>query len=330
MTSRRQQAVTHPEKLGFLAFLREIERSHPDKPRIGRNTHLSEETVTPRQDPFLAFPGSEIAAVETGPEGQITLLTRVFGLFGPQGPLPLHLSVEMQRKARQDGETAPFVAFANLLTSRFLQLLFRVWSDSRAITQLDHPVEDRFQTYLGAFMGLASPALRTHAAEAGFGISTLPLSGIIGARVRSPVRLRQILEHVLNLPLTIEENVPMWLRFEAEDRTAIGRQAASLGEDCVLGQETPSINDRIRIHLDCPDLATYQQFLPGQPGLRQIAAICNFYLGTEIDVEIAPALRGDAFPAMALDGSCALGWTAWMDCTPDATIWRRDALFQPE
>jgi type VI secretion system protein ImpH len=326
--SRRMQAMDRPGQLGLLAFLREVERSAPDRPRIGRATRLAEETVSLRQDPHMSFPESEVQEVASLPNGRIEVVSAAFGFFGPQGPLPLHLTVDLMREADGSGP-APYARFAQMLGARFGQLLFRAWSDARAITQYDHPGDDRFQTYLGAFMGLASPALRHKAAEAGFGVSTLPLSAVIGARVRSPVRLQQIVEHLLKMPFTVEENVPMWLSFEPEDQNRLGERGVTLGSDCLLGSRSMSVNDCIRLHVDCPDLATYRAFMPGNAGFRQVLAVCDVMLGVETAVELVPGLPADAVPAAALDGQAALGWTAWMDPPPAAPgAWRRDAEFE--
>ena len=324
--TRRELAAEAPGRLGLLAFLREVERSFPDRPRIGRNTRLAEETVLLRQEPHVAFPAAEVERVAEGPHGRLEVWTAALGFYGPQGPLPLHLTVDLMREAARDGGVSPHARFAQMLAARFGQLLFRVWSDARAITQFDHPGDDRFQLYLGAFMGLASPALRDRAARAGFGISTLPLAGVVGARVRGPVRLEQILAHLLGIPFTVEENVPLWLVFEGEDQNRLGRRRAVLGGDCLLGAGTVGVNECIRLHVDCPDLAAYRAFLPGQAGFRQVAAVCGIYLGVETVAELVPRLPAAAVPAAALDGRAALGWTAWV-APQGGDGWRADAVF---
>lgn len=325
--SRRDLALDAPGRLGLLAFLREVERSAPDRPRIGRNERLADETVTLRQDPHVSFGEAEVDRVIEAPGGRLEVVSAAFGFFGPQGALPLHLTVDLMREGGEDGP-APYARFAQIIAARFGQLLFRAWSDARAITQFDHPGDDRFQTYLGAFMGLASPALRAKASRAGFGVSTLPLAAVVGARVRGPVRLQQIVEHLLKMPFVVEENVPMWLIFEPEDQNRLGQQGAKLGSDCLLGGRSMSVNDCIRLHVDCPDLATYRAFMPGGAGFRQVLAVCDVCLGVETAVQLVPALPRTAVPPAALDGTAALGWTAWMapGAGGDGT-WQRDAVF---
>ena len=44
-SARRKALKADPTQFGFLALLREIERSRPDLPRIGRNRTLRDEAV---------------------------------------------------------------------------------------------------------------------------------------------------------------------------------------------------------------------------------------------------------------------------------------------
>jgi len=325
---RRAALRAAPEGFGFLAVLREFERGAPDKPRIGRNTTLGQEIVTLGQDPFLAFPDSNISSF-VEPAGRAPRMRANFlGYFGPQGALPLATTVEVyQWHLRRDDA---FVRFADLFAGRFQQLFFRVWSDARAITQFDHGSDDRFQHYLGAVLGLASPALRGRGTVPDMAI--LPVAGLGMGRVRSAVRLRQLLEKVLGADIHVDEHMPMWMAFEPGDLTRVGMQGATLGRDARIGSRVQGVNEKIRLTVRTASVPEYESFLPGGGNFARLADLVRRYLGPEIEVEIAPALPADRVPPARLGGStgrgAALGWTAWMAPPPaEPGNYRSDAAF---
>lgn len=188
--THRDALRARPMAFGFLALMREFERTNPDKPRIGRNGSLAEEAVTLGQQPFLAFPDTNVASLEEVEGRPPRVRSHFLGYFGPQGALPLNTTVEVHQWFLARDEA--FVRLADMFTGRFQQLFFRAWSDARGITQFDHDLDDRFQTYPGAFTGLASPALKNRGQVPD--MARLPLAGLTMGRVKSPVRLRQLLE----------------------------------------------------------------------------------------------------------------------------------------
>ncbi|SEH58299.1 type VI secretion system baseplate subunit TssG [Paracoccus alkenifer] len=293
------------EGAGFLALLRRLERENPDRPRIGRSARLADDIVEIGQDPQLGFPTAEIAPGGDGPGGRIRLRAQFMGYFGPQGALPLNTTEEVMRW-QQQGEDG-FVRFADLFAGRFYQLFFRAWSDAHPISQHDRPDEDRFARYVAAVAGTGSPAFMDHD---GFpDIARLPLVSIFGGRVRSAVRLRQMLERHFRLSVAVEEHVPAWLEFEPDDMRGLG-MGGVLGRDMYLGARLRSVNEKICIHLHLPDADHYRDFLPGRPRHSRLAELVFWYLGRSYEVELALTLPPDRVPAAQLGRSAALGWLA--------------------
>lgn len=291
---------------GFLALLRRLERESGARPRIGRSTRRAQDIADIGQDPRLAFPAEDLAGVGTdGPRPRIR--AQFMGFFGPQGALPLNTTEEVLRW--QDAGEDAFVAFTDMLSARFYQLFFRAWSDAHAITQHDRPDQDRFQSYVGAVAGIGSPAFRQH--DDFPDIARLPLVPVFGGRVRSGVRLRQLLAGHFGVPVMVQEHVTSWLEFEPGDMRGLGRGGA-LGRDSYLGARLQSVNEKICIRLDLPDAETYRGFLPGQPRHGQLAALVYWYLGKCLDVDLALGLPRDRIPAATLGRDAAIGWLAAM------------------
>ncbi len=291
---------------GFLAALRRIERESPHRPPIGRSRRLSEETVRLGQDPELAFPASELSRAETNPGALPDLRAQFIGFFGANGALPLGTTEEAHRW-NASGENA-FAEFTDIFSTRFYQLFYRAWSDSHAITQFDHPGGDRFGSYVAALSGGGSPAFLDH--DGLPDMARLRLVSIFGGRVRSPVRLQQMLAHYFGLSVVVEEHVPARLEFDPEDYSRLGESGATLGRSTYLGAAVRSIGEKIRLHLRARNLAEYHSFLPGAANYGQLANLTFWYLGKTYDVELALSLPSSEVPPAQLGQSADLGWMA--------------------
>lgn len=294
------------ESAGFLAILRRIEQNNPSKPPIGRSHRLAEETVRLGQDPDLAFPVSEFSDTTQEKGGKPELRAQFMGFFGPNGALPLNTTEDVYRWTIE-GEDA-FVRFTDIFATRFYQLFFRAWSNNHAISQFDHPKGNYFSKYVAAVSGIGTPAYREH--DRFPDIARLPLVSIFGGRVRSPVRLQQMVTHYFQLPAEVEEHVPSWMEFDTDDISRLGESGGDLGRNTYLGARVRSVGEKIRIHLRAPTLDIYRSFLPDAENYGQLANLVFWYLGKTYEVEIALKLPATEIPAARLGQSADLGWMA--------------------
>ena len=91
-----------PYRHDFYETLRRIECLFPDRPRWGRAPRPVDEPIRLGQDPDLSFAPAPLAAFEPPHDGvPARLQVRLFGLLGPNGPLPLHLT-ELTRAERRE------------------------------------------------------------------------------------------------------------------------------------------------------------------------------------------------------------------------------------
>ncbi|MBX3567720.1 MAG: type VI secretion system baseplate subunit TssG [Rhizobiaceae bacterium] len=324
----RDELRSEPVLFDFFAVMREFERTSPDKPRIGKNGVLAEEIVSLGQDPFLEFPASNLTGYADTPSGVPKVRTRFLGYFGPQGALPLSTTVEAQNWSSQRDDS--FVHFTDIISNRFLQLFFRAWADARPIAQADRPRQDRFFDYLGSFTGAGTDAYRDrdHVPD----IAKVSLAGLTGSRIKSAVRLRQLVEDVLRVEAEVVERIGSWLVFEPSDQMALGARHSGLGVEAALGLRAYSINDKIRIRITADSLDQYRRFLPGGDLSDILADLVFYYLGHRYDFDVELGLDARLAPPARLGVSGELGWTCWMaPKAPDGDekIILRDARFDP-
>ena len=149
-----------PESFEFFEALRWLECAYPDKPRFGHSAKPAEDAVRLCQTPSLAFAPRTVERFEQQEDGKPPRMYGLFfGLFGPNAPLPLHLT-EYALDRKLNARDSTFIAFADIFHHRMLSLFYRCWADAQPTVQLDRPGEDRFSLYMGALVGLSTPNLQ--------------------------------------------------------------------------------------------------------------------------------------------------------------------------
>lgn len=306
--SYRDSLKATPGRFDLFRVLRDLERASPRRPRISDSNAIAEEVVVLAQDPFVAFPDSNIAAADETPDGRLRIYARFLGFFGPQGALPLATTAEAYDWLLHTDTS--FARFADIFGNRFRQLFFRAWSDARPIAQFDRPKEDRFFSYLAAFAGIGSPALRDR--DDVQDIAKVPFAGLVSSRIKSARRLAQLIRGVLHLDATVLERVGAWLQFEPSDLMAVGQRGSSLGADTFLGQRVYSIGDKFRVAIRTTSLEQYASLLPGAANADRLADLVFFYVGHRYEYDVELALAAPLAPPTRLGASGQLGWTSWI------------------
>src|SRR5688500_7477528 len=146
-----------PHRFSLFAALRLMERVYGDRPRLGESRRAAEDAIRLSQPPYLTFVPTELAGLQTSDEAIPRLEEYSFGLFGPNGPLPLHFTEVAYERQRQLNDPT-FSDFINFLQHRLIALFYRAWAESDPATSHDRPDSDRFKLYLGALLGLGFDA----------------------------------------------------------------------------------------------------------------------------------------------------------------------------
>ena len=101
--------VERPAEHHLFQALRVIEAHYTDAPRLGESRRPREDKVRLGQEAELAFPPSTIADYTHGGGGPDRLTNRFFGLFGPNGPMPLHITEYVRDRRRNHRDRTLFV-----------------------------------------------------------------------------------------------------------------------------------------------------------------------------------------------------------------------------
>jgi type VI secretion system protein ImpH len=297
-----------PYRHDFYQTMRKLECLYREKPRWGHALRPVDEPVRLGQDPDLSFAPAALASFEAAPGSLPRLQVRLFGLFGPNGPLPTHLTEYARERLRHQNDPT-LCRFLDLFHHRFLALFYRAWAQAQPHVNHDRS-DDRFTAYVGSFIGLGPQTFRNR--------DTLPdlakffHVGALIRHVRNSEGLVHILQHFFRVPVRIEERVGHWMALGATERTYLARAGATLGGGAVLGERVWDRQHKFRISLGPLTLDQYESFLPGGAPLRKLVDWVRLYLCFELDWDVRLVLGRDEVPPMVLGRDGQLGWTSWL------------------
>ena len=316
-----------PWRHDFYAVLRRIERSFPERERIGDVAARRDEYLALGEQAYMDFPASTFAEAGRDGQGRLRLFVKFLGLLGPQGALPLATTEESYHWQLAHDDAFP--RFLDIFNHRFLQLFFRAWADSRPAAQHDRPDLDRFVAYVGSVAGLGSRPYQDLDSVPDAG--KLAHAGLSGAQAKSASRLRSLLAGLFDIEVEVEQFVGMWLAFDPADRSRLGRGHCGLGRDALVGASVYSVEDKFRLCIVARDIEQFSRFLPDGDRCEPLADAVLFYLGELFEWDVELALPVGQVRPLQLGRFGALGWSSWMAPNwnvPDGTL-RRDARFHP-
>ncbi len=302
-----------PWKYGFLASVRRLDTLRRDKPRTGRATQPKQDAVRFSQEPFMEFAPSTLSGLYRDEQSAAPRLAQRFlGLFGPDGPLPSHLTQYARSRERQARDPS-FARFCDMFHHRIVSLFYRAWSQAQPTVQFDRPEEDRFHVYVGALIGLGTESLKDK--DAMLHVSKLSFAGHLGSLPRHPEGLSSLLGDYFEVPVAIKEFIAHWLRIPRQDHLRLGLSGHNghLGRDTVIGERVWQRQDKFRVVLGPLDLEQYTAFLPTGKSFQALVAAVRNYAGVELLWEVNLVLKGADRPVTCLGKSGALGWTSWLE-----------------
>lgn len=298
-----------PEKHHLFHALRVLEGAYPDAPRLGEARRPREEQVRFGQEAELAFPPSTVRDFMP-PEGASPgrLTNRFFGLFGPHGPLPLHLTEFARGRLRQHRDPT-FVAFADMLTHRMMTLFFRAWRSGQPAPSFDRGEKDDVERKVAAIGGYHGDKLKD--LDALPDLAKRHFAGLLASGPKNAEGLVAMVSAFFGAKVRLKQFIGTWLELEPDDRWVLG-QRAGLGRTTSIGEKVWTRTDKFRLFIGPLSLDEYRRLLPGGTSLDRLRAIVRNYVGDALDWDVNLILRGDQVPPAILGQTVQLGQTGWI------------------
>ncbi|QXI28447.1 type VI secretion system baseplate subunit TssG [Pseudomonas vanderleydeniana] len=299
---------SEPWEYDFFQALRRIECESPHLPRFGHSLRLADDPLRLGQQLDCAFAPATLASM-TPAEGTAParLEQFFFGLGGPNGPLPLHITEYVRERQRNNADSTS-KRFLDVFHHRLLSLFYRAWAEARPTVSHDRPDDDYWSERLAALSGRGMPSLLRQGLIPA--TAKLHFSGHLAAQTRYPDGLKAILSEYFGLPVEIEEYVGQWL--ELPERSRLGVSASRLGVDFCLGRHVWDRQHKFRIRFGPLKLDEYMSLLPDAQPFHHLVAWVAEYLGHELDWDLNLVLEQPEVPRLQLNGQFRLGFNTWV------------------
>ena len=313
---------TQANRYDFYAALRQFECVFVDKPRLGHSLRSSEDMLRLEQEPSNLFAPSTLFSCQLDPDQHWHLRVLFFGLFGPHGALPHHLTEYLRERQRQEIDDQASLAFFNLFHHRLLSLFYRAWANKEPTVNRDRPESDRFDKYIGSFLGIATPELQN--------CDDMPddskryFAAYLGDSRNHASGLLALIRAFFRIPSQMDEFVGKWLAIPQEARSSLGQTfGTQLGIDTILGSHSWQCQYKFRLRLGPMSLVDYEHFFPGEQNLKRLKTIVRNYLGEELSWDLQLFLQKEQVPSSRLGQYGRLGLNLWLKNTK--TVFPHDA-----
>jgi type VI secretion system protein ImpH len=323
-----EEMAQRPFQFDFFRAIRLLEASLPPGQRLGKTLWPRDDAIRFGQVPSLSFAPSTLDSISRSEEGIPKLRVNFFGLFGPNGPLPLYLT-EHARDRLINAHDPTLVAFADVLHHRLLSLFYRAWAVNQKSVDLDRQEHSRFSVYFGSLFGFGTEGL--------FGRDSIPdraklyYSGRLVSQTRNAEGLQAIIQEFFGLPTEIQPFVGQWLQLPPGSECKLGatRDSGTLGRSAIIGSRIWECQLRFRIRLGPLGLADLMRMLPTTDAFRRLKDWVLNYLNRELAWDVQLVLRKDEVPSISLGKAGQLGWTTWLKSKPFAAD-AEDVILQGE
>jgi type VI secretion system protein ImpH len=302
----------NPYRYGFFQTVRRINCFYDNKPITGHSYKPVDDPIRFVQEPYAFFAPATIAGLEMdGPSPYPCLSQRFMGLFGPNGPLPLHLTEYARDRSRHHHDHT-LSSFANMFHHRVVSLFYAAWAQSQPVVQYDRPAEDRYAMYIGSLFGLGTPGLR--GVDAMHHVSKLGFAGHLSSLPRHVSGLVSLVKGYFDVPTQVQEFIAHWMKIPKDDLLHLGEGnlGGHLGQDTIIGERVWQRQDKFQLRLGPLSLEQYESFLPSGKSFDALVSAARSYVGMEFLWEVNLILRKEEKPATCLGKAGTLGWTSWL------------------
>lgn len=298
----------------FFQAVRLLETLYPERIPVGEGSDPSKVVVKFLGKTGLDFPPNEVDHVNPPThEGEAARMrVNIMSLAGALGPLP-HTYTEVLLERLKLSDTA-MRDFLDIFNHRLISLLYRVRKKMRLGFDFASPGKDPFTPYFFSLMGLGTRGLdkRFQFPER----CLLYYTGLLALKPRSMAGLESLATDFFGVPVRGKMYTGRWYNLEADQLTAIGSfgRNRSLGVNTVLGGKVWDQERAFRLIVGPLTFRQFEDFLPINPGFRNLCEITRFYTGDEFDFDVQLKLNAAEVPASRLSSRMGprLGWTSWL------------------
>jgi type VI secretion system protein ImpH len=305
-----------PYAFDFYAVVRLLQSRFPSYPRIGHSWSPQQDPVRFAQSPALDFAPATLEAMRRkDPSRPPVIYSRQFGLFGPNGPLPLCLTEYARERILHHGDPT-FAAFCNVFHHRLACFFFRAWADAQKTVDFDRPKDQHWSHFVGSLIGLGMDSLLER--DSVPDRAKLYFAGRLAQQNRNAEGLEAIVHDFFGVPTQVDTFVGRWLKLPAGSVCKLGmtRSAGSLGVNAIVGSRFWTCQLHFRLRLGPMSLSEYERLLPTGGSFKRLCDWVRQYVGDQFSWDATMVLAKDEVPKIQIGKAGRLGWTTWLKTKP--------------
>jgi len=305
-----EQIQEKPYQYNLFDVLRYVEATYSDTPRLGESLKVSDDPIFIRQQPSMAFAPATISKFIPGYKEQDQLFNFPYGVFGPNGPLPLHLTEYAYGRELQEGDDT-FSRFADVFHHRMISLLYRAWANTQPTIEMDKPKTNKFDQYVAAIAG-------TYVDDERLGDTSIHSkifrAGLFNQQTRSADGLETLLSDYFQVTFYVSQYSGGWLTLNKKDHFQLGAYgyANSLGKNSCLGSKVYDCQHKFTLTTEVLSFSKFERFLPSTESYKTLYELITEYVGITFEWDLTLKLKASETPHWSLGKEGRLGWTNWL------------------
>ncbi|AXJ05635.1 type VI secretion protein [Pseudomonas fluorescens] len=315
-----QRLRRDPQAFEWLQALLLLEREQPQADTLGSGTSPQAEALKLRGPLTPLFAASQIESLEENPGEPLTLNSPMFGLGGPDGPLPYAYQEWLQQRARAK-DHAP-AEFLDLFQHRLLSLLYKVMRKHRIALGFTTPGASPVQAQLRALTGLLPKSLQERQAIPDCAV--LACTALYADGRRSLAGFAAIVREQFSVAVELSAYEGAWREIPRASRSVMkaGGRNLQLGRSAVAGTRVWDEHAGIRLTLGPLPSTQASRFLPDGEAHPALASLAALYFGPDLDVKLVLLVRGAGPLQLGRQSPALLSWNGGLQRQPSLAVQR--------
>lgn len=301
--------IPYLHNMQLFALMRALENIYNTDRKIGDENRLNQTIFKFGQSAHLAFQSKQINIIKKT-DKYLKVDIKGFGLFGSNGPLPLHLTEYVYEKRVHHKDTT-LNDFVDIFHHRLISLFYKAWRNAQSIISLDGKSDTwQFSRYIGSSIGIADqqecqPDVSHY--------SKMYYSGYLLNKHMPVSHLKEILSKYFNVPVSIDENVGQWVD-ASEFSTVLSSQGSlPLGQGLLIGDKIFDATQKFRINVGPLSPEVYLKFLPNKSLSKKLIHWVEQFSRYQYQWDVKLIVDRDQIDQQTLgQNTIALGYTSWL------------------
>ena len=317
----KKRLLEKPKRFSFYQAVQLIESFNEAPVKIGKSGPPSKEAVRLRPSVGVSFPSSDIEEIreyedEETRRKKYLITTTFMGLYGVASPLPTYYCEEIledDTERLNDAERSSTRDFLDIFHHRLLSLLYRCWLKYRYLFQFYPGGGDETSRRFLCLIGIDPEVPNANLPLAP--IALLRFAGLITQLPHSGISLEVMLSAFFSgIAVEVVQCYPRWVIIPDDQRTRLGEQGCSLGQDVVMGARMFDQMGSFRLRLGPLSKQEFRSFFPVEKNYAQLVFLARFFVEMALEFDIELILRAEDVSPAELGGEepVYLGWNSWV------------------